>query len=73
MWYSARPVGRVARSKQVPLVADFDNVLAFNDVEPFVLIAMQVPGRAAFGMVYNLRDQKCPVAVRRRDFEIPDC
>jgi hypothetical protein len=40
MWYATRPVRRVARPQQIPLIADLDNVFTLNDVEPLVLIAM---------------------------------
>ena len=69
MWYPTRSERGVARFQQVPLVTDFDQILALNDVEPFILIAMEMPRGAAFGMVHYLDHQKCPVAVRRGYFE----
>src|SRR5712692_5343897 len=67
--YPARPEGRIAGPKRESLPADLDDVLALDDVEPLVLVVMNVARGPTLGVVRDLTDHQRAVAVSRRDLE----
>src|SRR5215217_6725660 len=54
----------ISRAQLVALLADVDDVLALDDVEPLVLLVVQVPTRPAFLDVDDLGDAEAAVSVQ---------
>src|SRR5690349_17263978 len=55
---------RIAWLESHPLLPNLDQKLAFQHVEPLVLVIMEVSGRAAFRVECVLKDEETAVVVR---------
>jgi hypothetical protein len=65
----ARTEAGVAGFEVVKLVANLDDVFAFEDIEPLVFDGMDVEGRAAFFRVVVLHGEEVAATVFGGDFE----
>ncbi|HZW04897.1 MAG TPA: hypothetical protein VFF68_13270 [Anaerolineaceae bacterium] len=69
MGHVSRPQQAVAWRQTHPFWPHFEDKFAFQDVEPLLLVKVQVPGRAAFLMEGVLQNKKAGTVIRC-DFEI---
>jgi hypothetical protein len=70
MSHLSRSEDRISRAKLVALLADLDYVLALDDVEPLLLLVVQVPRRSALLDVDELPHGQATVRVQGRNLEI---
>src|SRR5919205_1468453 len=66
----SRPEERIPWPQLVALLADLDRVLAFDDVEPLVLLVVQVPGRPALPQRGDLGDGESSARVQGRNLDV---
>ena len=60
MWHAARAKDRIAKHQREALAADVEVELAFEHLEPLVLIMVEVTRRTAFLMKCTLDDEQRP-------------
>ncbi len=61
---------RVACAQGDRLVADLERELSFDDVEPLVLLVVEVPRWSALAHVDVLKEEQRAVAVLARDLDL---
>ena len=66
----ARRENRIAGFQMEAVRADFQDVLSFDGVKPFIFVVVQVARRAAFFVSGVLEEKESAAAVLRGDFEI---
>ena len=66
----ARGENGIAGFQMEAVGADFQDVLSFDCVKPFVFVVVQVARRAAFLVSGVLEEKECAAAVLRSDLEI---
>jgi hypothetical protein len=57
MRHSSRREDGITWSQLVPLVTDLDYVFALDDLEPLLLLMVEVPRRSALAVVCKLDDK----------------
>ena len=71
--YLSRPEDRIPRSQLVALLANLDYVFALDNVEPLVLLVVQVPPRPTLVGRGYLGNGEAPVCVEGRNLDVDHC
>ena len=66
MWHFSRCEDRISGAQLVPLVADLDYVFTFDNVEPLLLLMVEVPRYSALEGIDNLEDTEASVRIQSR-------
>jgi hypothetical protein len=69
----ARSEHTIARSRLVALLADLDNICALEDVEPLLLLVVQVPRRPTLVQTGDLGNRESAVGVQGRNLDVYNC